>query len=360
MKNYYEVLGVPRNASPDQIRKAYHRLAHKFHPDKGGDEKKFKEINEAYQILSNRKKKEQYDRFGRVFDENGFNQGASGFDFGFGSNQGENFNFDFGDLGDMFESMFNFGGRPRKEDIKRGKDIQVDIEISLEDTLNLQEKEISLYKYVPCLRCQGKGAEPGTKIKECFMCRGTGQVQQIRKTIFGSFTQVTICPECKGEGYVPEKPCNVCKGEGRIKDEEKIKFNIPAGIDTNQVMKIIGKGDAGRKNGKPGDLYVRILVKPHPIFKRKGDNLYLRMPISFSQAALGDEIEILTLDKKKLLLKVPAGTQSGKILRISSKGIPRFSSKKRGDLYVELIVKTPSKISRKQKELLQKLKEEGI
>ncbi len=361
MKDYYEVLGVPRNASPDHIRKAYHRLAHKFHPDKGGDEKKFKEINEAYQILSNKNKKEQYDRFGRVFDENGFNQEANGFDFGFGNfNQDESFNFDLGDLGDMFEGMFGFGGRSRKEDTKRGEDIQIDIEISLEDTLNPQEKEISLYKYVLCSRCQGKGAEPGTKIKECFMCRGKGQVQQIRKTIFGSFTQVTICPECKGEGYVPEKPCNVCKGEGRIKDEEKIKFTIPAGVDTNQVMKIIGKGDAGRKNGKPGNLYVRILVKPHSVFKREGDDLYSRMLISFSQAALGDEIEILTLDKKKLLLKIPAGIQSGKILRISDKGIPRFSGNKRGNLYVELIVKTPSKISKKQKELLQKLKKEGI
>ena len=355
-KDYYQILGVSRNASSEEIRKAYHKLAHKFHPDKGGDEKKFKEINEAYQILSNKEKKTQYDQFGRVFDQNGF---GAGFDFDFGSAFRKGKGFDFGDFGEMVEEIFGFSG-PRRKDFKKGKDIEIDIEIPLEATLKNRDKEITLYKYITCSRCQGSGAEPGTKIKECFSCRGTGQVQQIRRTIFGSFTKVTVCPECEGEGYIAEKLCNVCKGEGRIKGEEDTKISIPAGIDTNQVIKISNKGEAGRKKGKAGNLYVRISVKKHPIFKRKGDDLYLGVPISFSQAALGDEIEVPILEGTKILLKVPSGTESGKVLRISEKGIPHFSGYRRGNLYVGLIVKTPKKLSKKQKELLEKLKREGM
>ena len=213
---------------------------------------------------------------------------------------------------------------------------------------------------VVCPRCQGTGGEPGTRVKECFSCRGTGYVQQIKRTFFGSFTHQTICPECKGEGTKPEKPCNVCRGEGRIKDYEKIKIFIPPGVDSNQVIKLNYRGDAGRRGGKPGDLYVRILVKKHPVFQRRGDNLYVSALISFSQAALGGEIEIPTLEGKKILLKVPAGTESGKILRVSGKGIPHFSGFGRGNMYVELIVKTPKRLTKKQKELLKKLKEEGM
>lgn len=204
------------------------------------------------------------------------------------------------------------------------------------------------------------GAEPGTKINECFSCGGTGEVQQVKRTFLGSFTRYTTCPECGGEGKRPEKPCNVCKGEGRVKAEEKIKIFIPAGVDTNQVIKVEGKGEAGKRGAKPGDLYVRIFVKSHPVFQRKGDDLYIGLQISFSQAALGDEIETQILDGSKILLKVPEGTESGKILRISGKGITHFSGYGRGNLYVELIVKTPKKLSKKQKELLEKLKEAGI
>jgi molecular chaperone DnaJ len=363
MKDYYQILGVSRDASPEEIKKAYYKLAHKFHPDKGGDEKKFKEINEAYQVLSDKEKRAQYDRFGRVFE--GVPGGGPGFEPGFDfqwawGRPDMDFDFGFEDLGDMVEEMFGFGTPRRKKDLKKGKDIEIELEIPLEDTLKGSEKEISLYKMITCSRCQGTGAEPGTKIKECFSCRGTGEVQQIKKTFFGSFTRYTVCPECGGEGYRPEKPCNVCNGEGRIKGEEDIKIWIPAGVDTNQVIKVEKAGEAGRRGGKPGDLYVRIFVKKHPIFKRKGDDLYISVPVSFSQAALGDEIEIPTLEGKKILLKVPSGTDSGKILRISGKGIPHFSGYGRGNLYVELIVKTPKKLTKKQKELLEKLKEEGI
>jgi len=359
-KDYYQILGVSRDASEEEIKRAYRKLAHKYHPDKGGDEKKFKEINEAYQVLSDKEKRAQYDRFGRVFE--GGSDFGPGFDFGFNWGKfNEGFEFDFGDLSEMMEEFFGLGftGR-RKRETKRGKDIEIELALSLEEVLRGREKEITLEKFITCSRCQGIGAEPGTSVKECFSCRGTGQVQQIKRTPFGSFTKSTICPECGGEGFRPEKPCNVCKGEGRIKGEEAVKIFIPAGVDTNQVIKVAGKGDAGKRAGKSGDLYIRIFVKPHPVFKRKGDDLYLSLPISFTQAALGDEVEVPTLEGKKILLKVPAGTESGKILRISGKGIPHFSGFGRGNMYVELVVKTPKKLTKKQKELLEKLKEEGI
>ena len=359
-KDYYKILGVSKDASPEEIKKAYYKLAHKYHPDKGGDEKKFKEINEAYQVLSDKEKRAQYDRYGQVFE------GAPGFEPGFDFTWAwgrPGFDFDFGgfeDLGEMFEEIFGFGVPKGKRDLKRGRDIKISLEISLEETLKDKEKEIVLEKMITCPRCQGTGAEPGTKLKECFSCRGTGQVQEIKRTFFGSFTRYTICPVCKGEGKIPEKPCNVCGGEGRIKGEEKIDILIPAGVDSNQAFKIPGKGEAGRRGGKPGDLYVRILIKPHPVFERRGDDLYCQVPISFSQAALGDEIEVPTLEGKRILLKVPAGVESGKIFRISGKGIPHFSSQGRGNLYVELKLKTPKKLTQKQKELFEKLKKEGV
>jgi molecular chaperone DnaJ len=359
MKDYYQILGISRSASEDEIKKAYRKLAHKYHPDKGGDEKKFKEINEAYQILSNKEKKAQYDRFGRVFEEGA---GAyPGFDFGFNWGRfGEGLDFDLGDLSELMEDFFGFGAPKRKKDLKRGKNIEVEIEIPLEETLKGKEKEITLEKFIFCSRCQGIGAEPGTSVKECFSCRGTGQVQQIKRMPFGSFTRVTTCPECGGEGFRPEKLCNVCKGEGRTKGEEKIKIFIPAGVDTNQLIKVEGKGEAGRKTGEPGDLYVRIFVKKHSIFERKGDDLYITVPISFSQAALGDEVGVSTIEGKKIILKIPSGTESGKVLRISGKGIPHFSGYGKGDMYVEFLVRTPEKLTKKQKELLKKLKEEGM
>lgn len=359
-KDYYQILGVAKNATQEEIKRAFHKLAHKYHPHKGGDEKKFKEINEAYQVLSNSEKRRQYDQFGRVFDggpsDSQWAWGQPSQDFGFDFDFG-----DIGDIGDVFGDIFGFGvPRKRKKDFKRGKDVEVNLEISLEETLRGEEKEISLQKYVVCSRCQGKGAEPGTKVNECFSCRGTGQVQQIQKTFLGSFTRVSVCPECGGEGFRPEKACNVCKGEGRVKAEEKIKVFIPAGVDNNQIIKVEAKGDAGRKGGKTGDLYVRIFVRPHRVFARKGDDLFMTLPITFAQAALGDEIEISALEATKILLKIPSGAESGKILRISGKGVPRFSGYGRGNLYVEMIVKTPQKLTKKQKEILEQLKKEGL
>lgn len=359
MKDYYEILGVPRDASQEEIKKAYYRLAHKYHPDKGGDEKRFKEINEAYKVLSDKEKRAQYDKYGRVFEGTGGFEDKPPFSWAW-QKPGIDFDFEFLDLEDILDEFFGWGHFSKKKDLRRGKDIKIDIEISLKDCLKGVKKLINLKKYVVCQRCEGTGAEPGSGVKECFSCRGTGRVQQIKRTFFGSFTKYIICPECGGEGYKIEKPCIVCKGEGRVLGSEDILINIPAGVDKNQVIKLSGKGSAGRKKGKSGDLYVKILVKEHPIFKRKGDDLYILKPISFSQAALGDEVEIPTLEGKKILLKVPPGTESGKILRISGKGIPHFRKRGRGNLYVELVVKTPKKLTKKQKELLKKLKEEGI
>ena len=356
-KDYYKILGVSKQATNPEIRRAYHKLAHKYHPDKGGDEKKFKEINEAYQTLSNNEKRAQYDKFGRVFE-----RGAQpGFDFQWSWGKPDiGFDFNVEDLSDLVEEMFGFRGGRKKQDFKKGSNIKIDLEVALEETLRGMEKGLMLYKQVSCSRCQGIGAEPGTKVVECFSCRGTGHVQEVKRTFLTSFTRFIVCPECMGEGYKPEKPCNVCKGEGKMKGEEDVRVWIPAGIDTNQIIRVEGKGNAGRKNGKAGDLFIRVFIKEHNVFQRKGDDLHVSIPILFSQATLGDEIDIPTLEGKNISLRMPAGTESGKVFRISKKGIPHFSGRGRGDLYAKLAIQTPKKITVKQKELLKKLRIEKI
>ncbi|MDD5433097.1 MAG: molecular chaperone DnaJ, partial [Candidatus Pacebacteria bacterium] len=340
---------------------AYRRLAHQYHPDKGGDAEKFKQVSEAYQVLSNKEKRAQYDQYGRVFDGvntgggGGAGFGGAGFDFG-------NFDFNDIDLGDIFGDIFGFGGgRPaKKRAMNRGEDIEIEIKMDLKDVFTGLKKDIYLDKMVNCQRCSGTGGEPGTKVKECFTCRGTGEVQEVKRTIFGQMARMAICPECKGQGKTPEKPCNVCSGEGRIKQEQKIEINIPAGVDTGQVLKVEGAGDAGIRGAKAGDLYLRILVKDHPVFTRKGDDLFVQKEVSFSLAALGGEVEVKILDGKSLSLKVPSGLQGGKVFKISGKGIPHFNSWGRGNLFVQLIIKTPDKLTKKQKELLEQLKKEGV
>ena len=368
--DYYEILGITKSASQDEIKKAFHKLAHKYHPDKGGDEKKFKEINEAYQVLSDAQKRQQYDQFGKGFDQMGGNGGNPfGGDFNW-SWQNQNANFDFEDLGDVFENFFSFGGgarRATKKDIKKGADIQVDLEISLEETLKPINRKVNLSKQVVCHRCHGNGAEPQTKIKECVLCRGQGQVQEVKRTILGSYTAFTVCPDCNGDGTKPEKTCNVCKGEGRAKKNEEVEFTIPSGIDTNQIIELPGKGEAGKRGGSSGDLYVRVFIKKHPLFVRKADDIFVSQEISYSQAILGDEIEVPTLDKNlptgrqaSILLKVPQGTESGKVLRVAGKGIPHFGTNNRGNMFVELKIKTPKKITKHQKQLLEELQKEGL
>jgi len=365
-KDYYKILGVEKNASAEEIKKAYRNLAHKFHPDKGGDAEKFKELNEAYQVLSDAQKRTQYDQFGSAFDNRaagGFGGAGAGMgqDGWFWGRPGAEFDVQFDDLGEMMEEMFGFGqpGKKRR-DPKKGKDIRLDVEITLEEAFAGVQKEFVISKNDTCPRCFGSGAEPETKIKECFSCRGTGQVQQVKRTFLGSFTQYVICPECGGEGYRPEKPCNVCKGEGRVKKDETVKVEIPAGVDNNQVIKIEQRGEAGRRGGKAGDLYVRIFLKAHSMFERKGDDLYILRDITLAQAALGDDIEIPTIEGKDILLKVPPATESGKVFRVSGKGITRFNGFGRGNMYAQINIAVPKKLTKKQKDLLEQLREEGL
>jgi len=353
MKDYYQILGVSKNASAEEIKKAYYKLAHKYHPDKGGDKEKMKEINEAYQILSDKEKRSQYDRFGSGFENIG------GFNWAWGNFSDRGVNLNFEDLEDIFEDLFGYK-QSRKRNFKKGSNIRINLEINLEDTLKEIKREISLAKYVVCERCQGKGAEPGTKTNQCFSCRGTGEVQEIKRTFLGSFTKWTVCPECKGEGQKPEKPCNVCKGEGRVPGKENINITIPAGVDSGQIIKISGKGEAGKRGGKAGDLFIQIKIKPHPIFQRRGDDLIILKDISLTQAVLGDKIKIPTLEGKEEFLNIPEGIEHGKILRVPSKGIPHFSGFSKGNLYVKINIKVPKRLTKKQKMLLNKLKEEGL
>ena len=359
-KDYYNILGVEKSASAEEIKKAYYKLANQHHPDKkGGDEAKFKEINEAYQTLSDKDKRAQYDRFGKTFNgaQGGFNQQNVNWEDVMGGMGG-----DFGNIEDIF-NMFSGGfggGRRKQKDTRKGNNLEMILELDLESILQSQDKEVIITKKSTCERCSGSGAEPGTSVKECFTCRGTGRVQELRKTFLGTISQYVICPDCHGEGVKPEKPCNVCHGEGRIRKEEKIRINIPAGVDNNQIIKVKGKGEAGKRGGEAGDLYIRISIKPHKIFERNGDDIYLKQTITFSEATLGGKIKIPTLEGEKIFVKVPNGTESGKILRISKRGIPHFSGIGRGNLYLQLNIDTPEKLTRRQKELLEELKKEGL
>lgn len=354
--DYYKILGVDKSASDDEIKKAYRKLAHKYHPDKaGGDEKKFKEINEAYQVLSDKTKRAQYDQFGQTFDQRGAGgQGFGGFDFGgfqgFGQNQG----FDFQDFG--FEDIFSniFGGGGTRQQARRGKDIQIDLEISFEEMVKGTRKTISLYKNVVCDVCQGTGAEPGSKKETCPTCKGSGQIRKTARSIFGSFTQVSTCPTCQGSGEVYSQKCHKCKGEGKIKEEQQIEINVPAGIENGQTISIQGQGEAGGKGGRSGDLYVNIHVTAHPKFKREGNNIISNEQITFTQAALGDKIQVETIEGP-VKMKIPAGTQGGTIFRIKDAGIPFLNKRGRGDQLVKISVRVPRDLSREQKKLIEDL-----
>ena len=358
MKDYYQILGIDKGASDEDIKKSFRKLAHKYHPDKeGGDEAKFKEVNEAYQILSDREKRSQYDQFGTTFDQGapggGFEGGFSGSPFGGGMN------FEDIDLGDIFSNFF--GGRrgARRSEPRQGEPITISLDLPFEDTVFGTEREVELYKRVKCSACKGNGAEPGTKIKTCSKCQGQGQVKQMQQTVLGAFAQVIVCPDCQGEGKIPEHPCKKCGGDGRVKEYEKVKVKIPAGINDGQAIEIEGKGEAGTKGGPSGSLLVKINVSPHKVFDRDGYNLKVDFPVSFTQAALGDEVEFDTLDGK-IELKIPAGIQSGKTIVVAGKGVPHLHGGGRGDLLVDVKVVTPSKVLKKEKELLQKLaSEEG-
>jgi len=363
-KDYYKILGVNHNASQEEIKKAYHRLAHKYHPDKaGGDEKKFKEINEAYQILSDSNKRRQYDQFGQVF-EGGAGAGPQwGFDFSQGFGRG--FNFDFStfdldeDLGDIFSNIFGGDFSPRKrKKVQYGSDIRLIIEISLEEVATGTVEELEYETLIKCDYCQGRGYETNSDFKTCPVCNGQGEIKEVKQSFFGSFSRIKTCPNCLGEGKIPEKICSFCKGHGRIKGTKKISLKIEPGINDGQIIRLAGKGEDGEKNGPSGDLYVEVKVKKHPLFKREGADLIYQAQISVVEAILGTEIEIPTIYGKKIIVKIPAGIDSGKVLRVRGKGLPYFGRRDYGDLLVPVKVKIPKKISAKAKKLLEEIKDE--
>lgn len=366
-KDYYKSLGVARNATKEEIKKAYRALAHKHHPDKGGDEKRFKEINEAYQVLSDERKRSQYDQFGQVFDEARAGAGAGapggfqwpgGIRFDFGGAAGEGGGFADFDLSDVMEDFFGGGGRRRREQ-ERGRDIRIGIEVSFDDAILGAKKEIDLTRLMRCGKCAGAGGEPGTKINTCPTCEGKGHVQKTQRTILGSLTSVATCHACRGTGKIPETPCSECGGKGVAEKQEVLEIFVPRGIRDGEVLKITGKGDAVSHGRTAGDLYIEIRVMPDPARRRQGDDIVMSLSLKMSQAILGDTVDLNTLDGA-IRLKVPEGTQSGDILNVRGKGAWRASGYGRGDLLVQIKVETPKGISKKAKDLIRQLAGEGM
>ena len=356
-RDYYEVLGLQKGASDEEIKRAFRKMAMKYHPDKNpGDkaaEEKFKEINEAYSVLSDPDKKNKYDRFGHAgVDPNaGFGGGAGGFG-GFGAGG-------FEDIFDMFGGMFGggFGGQSsqrRNNGPRKGRDLQKAITITFEEAAFGTKKELQISKFVTCPTCKGEGTRPGTSKKTCPKCNGSGQVSQVQRTPFGQFQSVTQCDQCGGTGKINETPCDDCKGTGKVRKTVKISVDIPAGVDNESVIPIRGQGEPGTNGGPNGDLYIVITVRPHRVFQRKGSDLYLEIPISFDQAALGADIIVPTLEGK-VSYKVPAGTQPGTTFRLKGKGVKNLRNDRMGDLYVKVNLEVPTKLSHKQKKAIEEM-----
>ena len=359
-RDYYEVLGVSKSASADEIKKAFRRLAVKHHPDKeGGDEAKFKEINEAYEVLKDQQKRQRYDQFGHAGvggAAGGGRAGGNPFEGFGGFGQGQNINFeDLGGFGDLFGSMFGQGSRSGRPN--RGQDVATEVTLSFEEAVFGIEKEISLALDDTCTHCKGDGAEPGHSIKTCPTCQGMGQVNKIMNTIFGQIQQTTVCDTCRGRGKVPEKACSVCHGKGTERQTQKIKLKIPAGIDDGAAIRLSGRGQAVQ-GGEKGDLYVNIRVKPHKDFTREGDLILSEETIDMVTAALGGTADVKTVDGD-LTIKIPAGTQSGTDFKLAEHGVPHLRGGGRGAHIVTIRVATPTKLTKKQKDLLKAFADGG-
>lgn len=343
-RDYYEVLGVSRDASADEIKKAYRKLARTYHPDvnKAPDaEERFKEVKEAYDVLSDPQKRANYDRFGHADPS----QGMGGFDFDAS---------DFGGFGDIFDMFFGGGQRRNPNAPKRGADLQYTMSIEFKEAVFGKETEIRIPKTENCDRCDGTGAKPGTKPETCHVCHGTGQQEIVQNTAFGRIVNRRICPNCNGQGKIIRSKCGTCHGSGKVRRQRTIHIKIPAGVDDGSQLRVSGEGEPGTNGGPPGDLYVVIQVKRHPFFEREGDDIYCEVPLTFSQAALGDEIEIPTLTGR-VKLKIPPGTQTGTYFRLKGKGVPRMRGYGQGDQHVKVVVVTPTNLTQEQKELLREL-----
>ncbi|GAX90692.1 molecular chaperone DnaJ [Effusibacillus lacus] len=345
-RDYYEILGVSKNATEDEIKKAYRKLARQYHPDVNKEpdaEAKFKEVTEAYEVLSDREKRSRYDQFGHA-DPGG------GFGGGFGGGAG-----DFGGFGDIFDMFFGGGGRQRGP--RRGADLQYNMQIEFEEAAKGTEKEIEIPRTEECPTCHGSGAKPGTHPETCSVCRGTGTQEQVISTPLGRMVNRRTCQACGGDGKIVKDPCGQCRGAGTIKVRKKVNVKIPAGVDTGNRIRIAGAGEKGDKGAPPGDLYIVVYVREHEFFERDGEDIFCRMPISFVQAALGDEIEVPTLDGK-VKLRIPEGTQTGTSFRLRGKGMPRLNTSYRGDQHVRVVVVTPTDLSERQRELIRQLGDE--
>jgi molecular chaperone DnaJ len=355
-RDYYEVLGVGRNATPEEIKKAYKKLAKKYHPDLNPDsktaEEKFKEVSEAYSVLSDDNQRARYDQFGHE----GLNgQGMGGFG-GFGGFGGQGF-----DMGDIFSSFFGggFGGQTRDPSApQRGGDLRLDLTVTFEEAAKGVEKEVSVTRMEACPDCKGSGAKPGTGRETCSQCNGSGRVRLNQTTPFGQFQTVKTCSACGGSGSIIKEPCPKCGGSGRVRKHHKIKVNVPAGVDNGSRLRMQGEGEGGVNGGSNGDLFIYVTVKPHKFFKREGDNVFLEQQISFAEAALGADIEVPTLDGP-VKLTIPEGTQTGTTFRLRGKGVPYLNGSSRGDQYVTVVVETPKSLNKEQKDLLLKFAEAG-
>jgi molecular chaperone DnaJ len=346
-RDYYEVLGVSRDADDAALKRAFRQLARQYHPDVSRDpgaEERFKEIGEAYEVLSDPQKRQMYDQFGHA----GIN--GAGQDFGNFANFGS-----FSDIFEQFSTIFGAqaGGAGRRGP-QRGADLRYDLTITFEEAVFGCEKDLEIPRWETCTRCTGSGAEPGSSLKRCEQCKGTGELRKVQQSFFGQFVNVTVCNKCRGEGQVVATPCKECRGDGRVHVSKHLTVKIPPGVDNEQQIRLTGEGESGPRGGTPGNLYVALNVLPHPVFKRDGADIHIEVPLTFPQAALGDQIEVQTLDGAERLT-IPPGTQTGKVFKLRDRGVPRLRGMGRGDQYVSVQVRTPSTLSQRERELYEEL-----
>ena len=342
-RDYYEILGIERNASDEDIKKAFRKLAFKYHPDHNVEDSSgeaFKEINEAYEVLSDRDKRAAYDRYGHSGIQNGMGRGFEG--------------MDFGGFGDIFDAFFGGATTSTRQGPQQGTDQKADLTITFEEAAFGTEKRFTISRIEHCSVCRGIGSKPGVDPVRCSVCNGTGQVRRVQQSVFGRFTNITTCSNCRGTGVIIKEPCHQCKGSGKERVVREINVRIPAGVDDNSQVVMRGEGDSGLRGGPSGNLYINVVVKPHEFLVRRGDDIVYELPVNFVQAALGDEVEVPGL-VGKTKLKIPAGSQTGKLFRLKGQGISHLNRSGRGDQLILLVVLTPESLNDKQRQLLKEL-----